>query len=433
MVCLSLALYSITMEDFIHINNYRLNTFTIRVDSLNGQLLYNTATGAIVLLRNENDLRTSFDKLKDMYFYVPLDFDDVKWVDQMRETQTKSFNKFFSGYTIFTTLDCNARCFYCYEKGQPKISMTITTANDVADFIIKSSGSMPIDLRWFGGEPLVNEHVIDIISRKLLEHNITYSASMVSNGLLFTDSIIHKAKQLWNLKRVQITLDGTKDIYQRTKAYKDATGKEFEKVIHNIDKLTAAKIKVSIRLNQDLYNTTDLFDLVDLLSSKFRGHELVSVYNCLIYNRQNTCNMTTEAKRWELYEQLQNKLQECGWFSTNKIKRNLRYFHCMADNDSSIVITPNGDIGKCEHFTNQHLIGDIYNPQLNQDKILEWKERYQPTQECYKCPLYPQCIRIKMCPEERDSCTRFQCENKIKQIKNALKNKYNLILDVNNL
>ena len=99
----------------------------------------------------------------------------------------------------------------------------------------------------------------------------------------------------------------------------------------------------------------------------------------------------------------------------------------MADNDSSVIITPKGEIGKCEHFTNKHLVGNIYDSEFDYSEILKWKEQYQPSQKCLNCPLYPQCVRIKMCPEERELCTLSQCENKIELIQRALIKKFELL------
>jgi sulfatase maturation enzyme AslB (radical SAM superfamily) len=87
-----------------------------------------------------------------MYYYVPLAFDEVTWVNKLRRTKnSESKDMLINGFTIFTTMDCNARCFYCYEKGQPKISMTDEIAKDTADFILKTSSNTPVDIRWFGG------------------------------------------------------------------------------------------------------------------------------------------------------------------------------------------------------------------------------------------------------------------------------------------
>ena len=409
------------------INGYRLNKFVIKVDVPDGWMLYNTTTGSVVFIEGYDDLHNSLNRLIEMYFYVPPAFDEVMWVNKLRETKgTASKNRVINGFTILTTMDCNARCFYCYEKGQPKVSMTEKIANDIANFIIKSSSNTPVDIRWFGGEPLVNIVAIDIICNALTNNGVRFKSSMVTNGLLFTDSIISKAKNVWKLNRVQITLDGTKDVYQKAKSYKDAIGNEFERVIDNIRKLIDAKIRVSIRLNQGHYNSLDLLKLIDLLSTYFRGRKLLSVYNSLLYNDGDDTDIESESESYERFKIVQNKIIECGLFINKPLKRKIRYCHCMADNDSSIIITPKGEIGKCEHYTNQHLVGNIYSLEFDTNEILRWKEQYQPTQKCLECPLYPQCIRIKMCPEERELCSLAQCENKIELIQRALINKYEL-------
>ena len=52
------------------------------------------------------------------WFAVPMDHDDrqlakeVRAVGKMQENPVRSIK----GFTILTTTDCNARCFYCYEK-----------------------------------------------------------------------------------------------------------------------------------------------------------------------------------------------------------------------------------------------------------------------------------------------------------------------------
>lgn len=407
------------------INDYRLNKFVIKVNVRDGWMLYNTTTGSIVHINSTEDLYNSLDKLVDMYYYVPLAFDEVMWVNKLRTTKnSESKDRLLNGFTIFTTMDCNARCFYCYEKGQPRISMTDKIAKDTADFIKKMSSNNPVDIRWFGGEPLLNTNAIDIICNTISKNGVRFKSSMITNGLLFTDSIISKAKNLWKLKRVQITLDGPKDVYQRAKSYKGAVGDEFDRVIDNISKLIKDQIKVSIRLNQGFYNTSDLLELIDVLSDHFGEKDLVSVYNNLLYDENVELDNLSETEIYESFIKIQNKLIKLGLLRSKPLKKKLKICHCMADNDSSVIITPKGEIGKCEHFTNKHLIGNIYDSQFDLNEILRWKEQYQPTPKCFKCPLYPQCVRIKMCPEERELCTLSQCENKIELIKRALIKKY---------
>lgn len=58
-----------------------------------------------------------------------------------RKKKTKS-------YTILTTTDCNARCFYCYELGRSRIPMSEQTAHEIADYI----SAPKVNIHWFGGE-----------------------------------------------------------------------------------------------------------------------------------------------------------------------------------------------------------------------------------------------------------------------------------------
>jgi radical SAM protein with 4Fe4S-binding SPASM domain len=403
------------------IKDYRPNKFVIKVDTQEGCLLYNTATVSIAVLDGEEDLRDSFEELKKMNDYVPLDFDEIAWVDELRRAHGSNSQKNgIHSFTILTTTECNARCFYCYEKGQHQKPMSDDTARDVAAYIASVSPNSPVDLHWFGGEPLYNPRVIDIISNLLTEKGIKYQSTMISNGLLFTDSIIRKAKETWKLKRVQITLDGTKDVYQKSKAYKNANGDEFDRVIDSIRRLSEAGIHVSIRLNQEFYNTEDLLELVLFLSETFKGDKHISVYNNWLYSEKNEKDILLEEKKYEQFNRLQERIIDLGLYSNPTLKKRMKYSHCMADNDSAVLITPSGEIGKCEHYTDQHLIGSIYDQSFDEVERTRWKETYPTTAKCFDCPLYPQCYRIKMCPIEGEQCSWFECENRIELIKSAL-------------
>ena len=383
--------------------------------------MYNTVTGGIVQIQGDEDLYKSLDSLIEMRYYVTYDIDEYQWINELRSTKkNQKPNRGINGYTILTSTDCNARCFYCFEKGQKRTSMTESVAHDVSNYIEKESQDSPVNIRWFGGEPLINTKAIDIICNNLTLKGIEFKSTMVSNGLLFSDSIINKAKKIWKLKSVQITLDGTKDVYQKAKSYRGATGNEFEKVISNIRKLIDSDIRVSIRLNQDSYNTNDLVALVDFLAKKFLGEKNISLYNSLLYEENLYTNPELEKEKYNEFLQLQERIINSGLFRKNTLKGKLRVKHCMADNDSSIIITPNGNIGKCEHYTDQHIIGNIYNSELDKTETEKWKETYQPNPKCLNCPLYPHCVRIKMCPVEKEACSLTQCENKIYLIKRAL-------------
>ena len=87
------------------------------------------------------------------------------------------------------------------------------TADRVISYIKEHCGGQQVKLSWFGGEPLVNHKVIDQICNGLRNDGIPYESRMISNAYLFDDTIVAKAADLWNLKNIQITLDGTEVVY----------------------------------------------------------------------------------------------------------------------------------------------------------------------------------------------------------------------------
>ena len=205
---------------------YRLLAFVVELPVDEGLLLYNTMSKAMVLLSEDevalmnSDLR-SLPQLIELWFAVPLSHDDGLLSRQMRQVAKliRKPGKGINKYTIFTTTDCNARCFYCYELGRPRIPMSEATARKVADYIIGHCNGQAVGIEWFGGEPLYNKPVITLICRLLRESGVKYHSSMVSNAYLMDAETVEEASADWMLKRVQITLDGTERVYNRSKAY----------------------------------------------------------------------------------------------------------------------------------------------------------------------------------------------------------------------
>ena len=278
-------------------NAYRLMHFVVQQPVEEGVLLYNVLTRAVVLLSPEEARKmeenpASTPELVAKWFAVPMDHDDrllaqeVRAVGKMLENPVRSIK----GFTILTTTDCNARCFYCYEKGRRRIPMLEETALKVADFILKNHANDSVKLRWFGGEPLYNKGVISLICGKLKEAGVEYKSSMVSNGYLFDDATVDEAVRLWNLKKVQITLDGTEKVYNRSKAFIYPEGSAYRRVLGNIHRLLDAGIRVTVRLNIDRHNADDLFALVDILTAEFGGQKLFG-------SDGNPCNVDAALSR----------------------------------------------------------------------------------------------------------------------------------------
>ena len=202
--------------------SYRLMTYVVQQPVDDGVLLYNTLTCSLVLLTPDEaaDI-TAQQELIDRWFLVPQEHDDQKLCRQVRQMAAllKPAAKAITGYTILTTTGCNARCFYCYEKGTKPVTMTAETVDKVVRYIVKHRGDEKVKISWFGGEPLVNAKVIDQICTELREQGVPFRSTMISNGYLFDADKVQRAKDLWQLRSVQITLDGTEQTYNRVKDY----------------------------------------------------------------------------------------------------------------------------------------------------------------------------------------------------------------------
>ena len=111
-------------------------------------------------------------------------------------------------YTILPTTACNARCYYCFEKGTKVETMTEQTANDVVEFIKKHHGGEKVSILWFGGEPSLCPNRITQISNGLRVNGVKFVSQMISNGYAFDEGLVEEAVNNWNLRFIQITFDG---------------------------------------------------------------------------------------------------------------------------------------------------------------------------------------------------------------------------------
>ena len=305
--------------------------------------------------------------------------------------------------------------------------MSEETAHKVASFIKDHCGGEKVSITWFGGEPLYNLPAIDIICGDLQKHGVEFQSKMVTNAYLFDDEAVKKATELWNLGVLQISLDGTEEVYNKSKAFIYKEGSAYQVVLSNIGRLLDAGIRVRIRLNFDLYNAQNLLQLVDELAERFHGKSGLSIYAHHLFEEKKTMNEIHDDAAWtaryDALYQLENKIRENGFSSPHSIKSKLKTNHCMADSDSSITIVPTGDIGVCEHHSEDEFIGHLDKEGFDANVIKAWKERSPEIPECADCAYYPDCILLKKCTTSRDCFRQFR-EDKLRYLQKCMLGEY---------
>ncbi len=412
-----------------------------------GVVILNTITYELIHLSNEEikllespDLDNDTIKyLAEQYFLVPEDFDDIKFGTQVINTRLQVQNIYtnpkLSFFIILPTTGCNARCFYCFEKGAKVSNMTEQTAHDVADFIIRK-GADKIKIQWFGGEPLVNSKAIDIISKDLTEKNVDFSSTMVSNAYLLDENSIEKATSLWRLKKIQITLDGTEEIYNKVKdyVYKDVSS-PFIRVLNNIENALKAGIQISIRLNMGEHNIEDLHNLSKLLVQRFNKYENCYIYVIKLFEDPNA---DAEADVEIRHKLINNVMELQNYIDSNMPKPHIDKLPnsfelpntCIANNDRAAMIVPDGHLGKCEHYVDSGFYGNIYSDEIDINVINKYKEHIIVCNECVRCELRSTCMPLKCCTAIPKHCDKLEKEAMLFRLHSKLRNVYNKFIEV---
>ena len=376
-----------------------------------GVLIENTMTTQVILLSEDEENTLSEENKKyliENWYYVDTNVSQKSLVYAIRNSFQSKYKKnqndsSINGFTIFTTTACNAKCPYCYEKGRKQVSMTEDMAVKVAEYIEKVRWVKPVRISWFGGEPLANFKVMNIISQYMADRKIPYSSSIISNGYLFKDHTKDEIMNLWNLKNAQITLDGTSDAYKKIKGYVDDPDDPFEVVLSNIEFLTKeCGVRVSIRLNESYKNYQDLIELSKILKTRFADNKYVTVYSHPLFDDEN--NELTDEQWNETYDgyiALESELLSAGLRNRPSIEK-MRVEHCMADSGSHICITPTGNLTMCEHHSDDEIVGNIDDGIVDTDLVESWRELADEKPMCDLCWYYPKCSRLKKCPVADD-------------------------------
>ena len=384
---------------------YMLNPCVIA----DGPAWYNPLTGEAVVVE---DPKADFPKLVQKWFFVPQNF-DIKsmthWIRQKTLSDTASVGRTpKTSYTIFTTTACNASCSYCFEKGMETITMSDKTAEDVADYIIKTRNrNVMTTLKWFGGEPLVNMRAMNIISERLNRELIAYRGEITTNGSLLDKVPDGSMVDKWRLKNVQLTLD---DIGSGYGEYKGLDDGAYARLKEQMLRLTGLGIHVAVRIHfhpeaglEPCYQIVD--DLKDIKN--------LSMYARIIYKAESI-------EDYERLLELEDYMVERGKYSYAFPRRG-GGVHCMADNRRIACITPLGELSPCEHYAYGEVYGSIYNNEVDREMLAEWKAREKHLcTDCETCKLYPLCEKILLCPAE-GNCLKGYMWYQIEETRRALR------------
>lgn len=413
--------------------SYRLMKYVIRVDCEGKVLLHNSVTRQLVELNQEEQnainrsdsqqltYSSSIKELVESHFLVPELFDEHQQVEGMRyilrRLEGNHSSKHITKYTILTTTACNARCYYCFEHGVESVTMSPQTADDVVEFINAHSGNeRAVHITWFGGEPTLASDRIDQISEGLRKRGIEYFSDMTTNGYLFDKEMVDRARNLWNLKYLQICFDGLEVNHNRIKSYVGARDNPYQRTFRNIGLLLEEGIRVGLRMNFDINNYQDFEGLVQEAAKRFPGNSNLSVYAFPVIGeyKDTTGHIYHGNRDW-----FEKKIAELNEYSRQQHMYHerqrlpfMKHHCCDAENDEAITVLPDGNLVRCcQCLGVDQLVGNIWEGITNHETYQAWK-KYADYDNCRDCVYFPSCPRVEKCPG-KDRC-QFYIERSIR-------------------
>lgn len=251
-------------------------------------LCYNTKTTALIALdkftydrifKKMEFCGDELKQLKKMGFILDDDFDEIKDIERKRQEFLASEDQ---ALTIITTTDCNARCYYCFEAGIKRYSMTRETADALVDFCKKNFRKKELRLSWFGGEPLMNFDIITYLTERFLSCGYTIRGHITTNGSLLRQEIIEYCLGKYEHFSCQITIDDLYDDYWAVKRYVDLPKeKAFNTVIQNVILLLQNDVETAVRINfkaSKFDHAKAVFQELNALLSKYNKNGKLYIY-----------------------------------------------------------------------------------------------------------------------------------------------------------
>ena len=158
---------------------------------------------------------------------------------------------------IEVTRECNLRCKHCLNNSGSKMKNELNK-EEIENLIRNLSKAGVSEIRFTGGEPLLNENIYDYIK---LCTKLGLSTSIGTNGTLIDDVVITKLKEA-GLKRSVVSLDGTEKIHDFIR------GKgNFNKAFYGINLLKDNGIDVRVNSVIMKNNIEDVIELAKFLDS----------------------------------------------------------------------------------------------------------------------------------------------------------------------
>lgn len=372
-------------------------------------ILYSTFSTALISLSLEsykkifveNDFETDSSLVQQLISLGFLVEDPNKQSCLLDKIYRREMNDKTPVVKIFTTNKCNARCYYCFEKGIKFIDMTPDVADATIDFIKRFYPDKDLQINWFGGEPLMNFPVIRRITDDLISSGFSLTTHVTTNGSLLSQDYIDYLLRNYRKVSVQVTIDDIGKNYAKVKQYVDISEDEaYNRVILNTHLLLKSGVSTRIRINFHKRMIERGMFVYESLREEFKdSHNLVIYLAPLTFDNEPTNNPESEhthLKLMRFYAKHDVVFDEKNLLKSELSSLSLKpkAIPCGSCRTKNLTITAEGHIYKCHRIAKYPncQIGDVRNG-LDENspfyKLFVTPEDID--KDCVSCAVYPIC------------------------------------------
>lgn len=217
---------------------------------------------------------------------IPENEDELFEVNKENELAMKLDSNDRLYISIQPTASCQLACDYCGQKHSRK-TLTESTMNAIIKRVsdkLSQSAFKVLEIGWFGGEPLcalanmrkLNEQ----LKRIAADHDMKYRGHITTNGYALTPKLYEELKEQFNIKRIEITIDGSKEYHDARRITCSGKG-PFDRIFNNLESIVLSenyemdKCIISVRCNVDERNVDGVFPLLKTFVKKNMQHKIL--------------------------------------------------------------------------------------------------------------------------------------------------------------
>ncbi len=297
--------------------------------------------------------------------------------------------------TVAPTTNCNFKCPYCYEQIEKGQNMSLEIEEALLTFIQRFQPLSRLNIFWYGGEPLLKFDTITRITEKILDWDLSYHASMVTNGYLLNDHVISELDNL-KIKLIQVKIDGNEDTHNSRRRLKNGKG-SYHQILENLDRLMDSWDGfLQVRVNVDGSNTEEFVDVYQQINDRYNNNNKIKVYPGIIddineTNPEVSCQINRE-EEIKFYLQL---YQQYG-IRVHKFYPQQENVGCIASARNAFLIGPVGEVYKCwdDVGDEEKIIGNIENRKSWNNRLLS---RYIIGADLYEDERCQDCFYLPVC------------------------------------